>query len=567
MAIFLSGIQSSLLLDISLMIIVATIIAYLFRLIKQPTIPAYILTGILLGPSILNLIKDSADITALSEIGIALLLFVVGLELDIRKFKQFGKISIFSGLSQVLFTGFVGFLISLWLGFTKIESLYLGLGLAFSSTVIVIKLLSDKDQIDTLHGRIAIGILIIQDIIAILFLLFLSTLNNPSSLGYLYSLIKGLILIFIFYLFTRFIFPIMFKRFAKSQEILFLASISACLFFAILAFGLGFSIAIGAFLAGIALASTLYDIEIISKMKPLRDFFSTIFFVSLGMQITFSTINNMLPQLIILSLFVLIGNPLLALIIMRTTNFKKRTSFFIGILLAQVSEFALILSGIGLSSGHLSKETSSLIIIITVLTMLISTYLIANMEKLYKKFAKYLTIFEKKNALTTSIISKNVKYDIIVLGGNRTGAYIIKYLKNAKKKFLVIDYNPDIIQRIENENVDCLYGDASDEEIIKRINKIKPSMLISTIPSIDNNLILLEKIKRRNKNMTIFLTAKTVPDVVELYKKGADFVILPEILTGQKIADYLMHLKKSQIKKWGNHYYKKLLEDRKKNIV
>ncbi|HLC55813.1 MAG TPA: cation:proton antiporter [Candidatus Nanoarchaeia archaeon] len=567
MAIFLSGIQSSLLLDISLMIIVATIIAYLFRLIKQPTIPAYILTGILLGPSILNLIKDSADIAALSEIGIALLLFVVGLELDIRKFKQFGKISIFSGLSQVLFTGFVGFLISLGLGFTRIESLYLGLGLAFSSTVIVIKLLSDKDQIDTLHGRIAIGILIIQDIIAILFLLFLSTLNNQSSLGYLYSLIKGLILIFIFYLFTRFIFPIMFRRFAKSQEILFLASISACLFFAILAFGLGFSIAIGAFLAGIALASTTYDVEIISKMKPLRDFFSTIFFVSLGMQITFSTVSNMLPQLIILSLFVLIGNPLLALIIMRTTNFKKRTSFFIGMLLAQVSEFALILSGLGLSSGHLSKETSSLIVIITVLTMVISTYLISNMERLYKKFGKYLTIFEKKNALTTSIISKNVRYDIIVLGGNRTGAYIIKYLKNTKKKFLVIDYNPDVIQRLENENVDCIYGDASDEEIIKRINKIRPSMLISTMPSIDNNLILLEKIKRKNKSMTIFLTAKTVPDVIELYKKGADFVILPEILAGQKIADYLMHLKKPQIKKWGKHYYKKLLEDRKKNIV
>ncbi len=481
--------------------------------------------------------------------------------------KQFGKLSFFIGGSQVVFTAIVGFFISSALGFTKFESLYLGLGLAFSSTVIVVKLLSDKDQIDTLHGRITIGILIIQDIVAVLFLLFLSTLDNEGTFSYILSIAKGILLLLVLYLSARFLFPWVFRKFAKSQEILFLASISSCLFFALLAFSLGFSIAIGAFLAGIALASTIYNVEIIAKTKPLRDFFSTIFFVSLGMQITFSVLQDKLLQFILLSLFVIVGTPILTLLIMRSSNMKKRTSFFIGILIAQVSEFALILSGLGLTLNHISKETASLLILITIFTMVVSTYLISNLESLYKRFSRFLSIFERKNAKVTSLLSRNIKYNIILLGGHRTGAYIIKYLKRANKKFFVIDYNPEVIQRLEKEGVDCLYGDASDEEIIQRILKMKPSILISTIPSPENSLLLLSTVKKRNKDTILFLTAKSIPDVLELYKKGADFVILPEILTGQKIADYLMHLNKQQIRKWGKHYYQRLLEDKKHNII
>ena len=189
------------------------------------------------------------------------------------------------------------------------------------------------------------------------------------------------------------------------------------------------------------------------------------------------------------------------------------------------------------------------------------------MESLYKRFARILTVFEKKNTHKLSTINPKVSYDFVLLGGNRTGAYIIKYLKNTGKRFFVIDYNPEVIQRLEREQVDCLYGDVADEEIFSKITKAHPSVLISTIPSVESSLILLNKIKRRNKRMVVFLTAKSVPDVIELYKKGADFVILPELLTGQKIADYLMHLNKPKIRQWGKHYYQKLLEDRKKHII
>ena len=318
--------------DIGLIIIVATIVGYLARLLKQPLIPAYILTGLIIGP-ILGLVEDSNVILTLSEIGIAFLLFVVGLELNLKKLKDVASIAIFGGLMQFILLFISGFLIAIILGFVKTESVYIALIVAFSSTMVVVKILSDKRELDTLHGRIIIGFLLMQDLIAIIALSILTTLNNFSMAILVIALLKGIILLSVAVIASKFILPSLFRFAAKSQELLFLMALTTCFSFCIFAnyigqimmyfFSLpffenvilgnvlellkpGFSIAIGAFIAGVSIANLPYNVEIIGKVKPLKDFFATIFFVSLGLELLLGEMHTILVPLIIFTLFVII---------------------------------------------------------------------------------------------------------------------------------------------------------------------------------------------------------------------------------------------------------------------
>ena len=255
--------------DIGLVIIVATLFAFIARFFKQPLIPAYILTGLIIGP-FLGLITNTEIIATLSEIGIAFLLFIVGLEIDFRKLANVGAISTIGGLIQVLLVFTISFIIALFLGFVQIEAVYLALVIAFSSTMIVLKLLSDKREIDTLHGKIIIGFLLMQDIIAIFVLSILTALNEFSFLTLFYSIIKGVIVFLIAVFAGKYIFPTIFTFSAKSQELLFITAIAVSFLFSIFFNYIGFSIAIGAFVAGITLANLPYNLEIIGKIMPLR---------------------------------------------------------------------------------------------------------------------------------------------------------------------------------------------------------------------------------------------------------------------------------------------------------
>ena len=263
--------------DIGVVIIIATVFAYIAKSLKQPLIPAYILTGVILGP-VLGLITNTDVITTLSEIGIAFLLFIVGLEMDIRKLKHVGMVASLGGIIQIVSVFTIAFIAALLLGFIVLESVYLALVIAFSSTMVVIKLLSDKKEIDTLHGKIIVGILLLQDIVAIMVLSVLATLSEFSFIVLSLSILKGLIALLIALAIGKYIFPKLFTFAAKSQELLFISAVSVSLLYSIFFNYLGFSIAIGAFVAGVSLANLPYNIEIIGKLRSLRDFFSVIFF-------------------------------------------------------------------------------------------------------------------------------------------------------------------------------------------------------------------------------------------------------------------------------------------------
>jgi len=379
--------------DIGFILIIATVLAFIAKFLKQPLIPAYILTGLIIGP-FFGLITNSDIITTMSEIGIAFLLFIVGLEINIKRLTDVGIVSTIGGLTQILIIFTASFIISVFIGFIQIEAFYLALIIAFSSTMIVVKLLSDKKELDTLHGRIIIGFLLLQDIIAIFVLSILTTLSEFSFLILFFSIIKGIIVFLIAAFTGKYIFPKIFTFAAKSRELLFITAISVSFLFSILFNLMGFSIAIGAFVAGVTLANLPYNIEIIGKIKPLRDFFSVLFFVSLGMGLLLSSFEGILKPLIIFLILVIVIKPLVTMFICSYFGYKKRTSYLTAISLAQISEFSLIIAAQGLLLGHISQEIFSLTVLLAVITIGLTSYFIKFDGLIYSKLKNHLGFFD-----------------------------------------------------------------------------------------------------------------------------------------------------------------------------
>ncbi len=544
------NLPSNILFDIAIIIIVATLFAYLAKFFKQPLILAYILTGLIIGPFYLGLIKDLDVIRALAEIGVAFLLFVVGLELNFKKIKEVGFVVSFSGIIKIVILSGLGYFIALLFGFVKLEAFYLASILAFSSTAIVIQLLSNKREIDTLHGKILIGILILEDIIAILLLAILST-ETFNSIILVNSLLKGIILLIFSIIISTFILPSLFAFAAKSQELLFLSAVATVFFFSFTSYFIGFSIVIGAFIAGVTLANLPYNLDIIGEVKPLRDFFMTIFFVSLGMQLSFTNFNSILIPLIIFLALILIVKPIIITSLVSLSGYKKRTSFLSGIYLAQISEFSLILISQAFILGHVSQELFSLTVLIAIITMIISSYYIQFSNRIYNTFSGILGIFDKLPTHREELeYSPEIKNPIILIGGHRTGRIIIDTLKKLKTNLLVIDYHPDIIRILMNQKVPCIYGDATNLEIRERIDFKNAKMIISTVNDKETNLNIIKYAKKINPKITIFVSTIHMHEAKEFYKNKADYVILPHILTGERISHILESLikKKSTVK-------------------
>lgn len=522
--------------QIGIIIIIATILAFIAKFIKQPLIPAYVLAGLIIGP-VLKLITNTETIITLSEIGIAFLLFIVGLEINLKKLKDVGLVSSIGGLTQMLAIFTASFIIAMFLGFYSKEAVYIGLIIAFSSTMVVVKLLSDKKEIDTLHGRIVLGILIMQDILAILVLSALTTLGDFSLLQLFLSLFKGAIVFLVAVAASKYIFPRVFEYCAKSQELLFISAVSVSFIFSMLFYSIGFSIAIGAFVAGVTLANLPYNLEIIGKVKSLRDFFAVIFFVSLGMELSFGILGDILIPLIIFMILAVIIKPLLIMFLCSFFGYKKRTSFKVALSLAQISEFSLIIVAQGLILGHIGQEIFSITVILAVTTIILTSYLIKFENGIYLRFSSYLDVFDKLTGPYNHLeYIPRKKHEFIICGYNRIGYSIVDKLKKMKKKMLVVDFNPEVIKRLIHDKIPCIYGDIGDIEILSRLNLRHAAMVISTAPSKRDNLLLIRTTRKENKHATIIVTSTHISKALELYDAGADYVIMPHLLGGDHMS-------------------------------
>lgn len=538
--------EQVLLLDLSIIIIAATVLAILAKLLKQPAILAYIIGGLAIGPFGLRLITDTELVQNIGEIGIALLLFVVGLELSIDRLRKVGAKATLIGLAEVLIIAGIGLLIALSFGFNYLEGVYIGLILAFSSTLVVVKLLSDKRELDTLHGRIMLGVLLVQDIIVI-FAISILINSNFSFMAIGKTLVYGFGLLAIAMLMARYVLPLFFRKVAESAELLLLFSLSWCFVFAAVANLIGFSIVIGAFIAGLSLASFPYNFEIIGRVKPLRDFFVTIFFVTIGIQIIPTIDGSLVLPLIVFMVIALLLKPIIISAIVSRFQYTRRTAFLSGMGLAQTSEFSIILAMQGILLGHITNDLLSLVIIVTALTMLISTYFVKYNNKIYRRFAHIFLFYNKKKMSELDNTPKDLKNHIIVLGADRTGRRIINTLTELGKPAIIVDYNPEVIHSLMERGINCLCGDAEDTEILERLNTKEAYAVISTIPELEINKFIIKHIKKENYHVLFFSVADNTHDALVLYEMGADYVLVPQLLAGEKISDILRHFNKKEI--------------------
>ena len=546
---------------LSYIIGISAILAVLSRIIKQPPIIGYLITGVLVGPLFFNLIGPASEtaqvISIFAHIGVVFLLFIVGLSLDFRILKEVSGVASLAGISSIIVTGTIGILISLGLGFETTSALYLGAALAFSSTVVVVKILSDKKEIETLHGKIAIGILIIEDFVAALALMIIPLIKNGWSTQILLREISIIILLIVgIMLIATLILNRFMNYLARNQEAMFLFGIAWALILAMIFSKLGFSLEIGALIAGMSLASSKYTLELGGKMKPLRDFFVVLFFVFFGSQLIAPITSDMIKTALIFSTFIVIGKPIIVMTALKVFGYKKRTNFLAASSLAQVSEFSLILVLLGYTLGYLSREIMSIAILTAIITIGISSYSIFYSHKIFDKISQFLNIFDGKRKEKKNI--REEYYDIILFGYHRIGHKIASTIKN--KKILIVDYNPKIVLSLAKENIDAIYGDATDKYFLNEIPLKKAKLIISTIPEEQANITIRENLKEVKSHATFIATAEQPREALDLYEQGIDFVIIPHHVGGDYASEKIERygLNKEKYREDGKKHYNEL---------
>ncbi|WP_051361230.1 cation:proton antiporter [Desulfuromonas sp. TF] len=514
---------------------------------RQPLIVAFIAVGILVGPSGLDLVGIDERLGLLAEIGIAILLFVVGLKLDLHLIRTMGPVAMATGLGQVAFTSLFGFFIAQALGFSIVGALYVAVALTFSSTIIIVKLLSDKREIDALHGRIAVGFLIVQDIAVILAMIGLTALGAGEATGHLWIdgllvLLKGAFLIGGVALLMRFVLPYLLPHLARTQELLLLFAIAWAIFLAAVGDFLDFSKEVGAFLAGVSLASTAFRETIASRLVSLRDFLLLFFFIGLGAQLDLSMLEAQVVPALIFSAFVLIGNPLIVMAIMGFMGYRKRTGFLAGLTVAQISEFSLILGALGVSLGHIDRETLGLITLVGLITIGLSTYLILYSHPIYQRISPFLGIFERRvpyREAEEESGGEPEKVDVILFGLGRYGRNIAENLVRRGKRVLAVDFDPEVVSAEPAKGISVRYGAVEDPEILEHLPFRHSRWVVNAIPGREPNLSLLHALREKGYPGKIVLTAHNRSEAETYRQAGANKVLWPFVDAAEQAVDYL----------------------------
>jgi len=539
--------------ELSLIIAVGAGVSLVMRLIRQPLIIGHILTGIIVGPTLLNLTKSPDTIEVFSTIGIALLLFIIGLGLNPKVIKEVGKVAGIAGIVQVLFTGAIGWAAGMVAGLTKTESIFLGAALAFSSTIIILKLLSDKKEQGRLYGKIAIGILLVQDILATFALLFVTAKSSDqafsfSQLGTLAA--KGALIIVPMFFVSYVVLPRLHKLIAGSQEFLFLFAIGWGFGIAALFEKAGFSVETGALVAGISLASLPYAQEISARLRPLRDFFVVVFFIVLGTRLGFAHLSNLVPIVVVCSIIVIVVKPLITMAFMGLLGYTKRTSFKTSIALAQVSEFSLVLITLGNKQGLIRDDLVSVITFVALISIAVSAYLIIYSDNLYNLLEGHLSLFERRK--THFEQERKANYELILFGYHKGGHEFVRTFMSLKRRYVVVDYDPEVIDAMEHNKLNYMYGDATDIELLEEVGFDKAKLIVSTITDHETNLFLLRLMEKFNPGAVFICHANNPEEVARLYEIGASYVMLPHYIGSEKIGAFIRKsgLKKSEFRKY-----------------
>jgi Kef-type K+ transport system membrane component KefB len=530
--------------ELTALLTLAALAGFAGQFLRQPMIVSFIAVGVLAGPSALGIVQSHASIDLLAELGIAVLLFLVGLKLDLQLIRTLGPVSLATGLGQVLFTSVIGFFIGLGLGLDATTSLYVAIALTFSSTIIIVKILSDKKEVDSLHGRIAIGFLIVQDLFVVFAMMVLSAVgmgsqSNDSAWTQVGTiLLYGALLLGFVGLFIRFAATRLMNRIAHSPELMIVFAIAWASLLAALGSYFGFSKELGGLLAGVSLASTPFREAIVARLSSLRDFLLLFFFIALGSKLDLSTLGEQVTPALIFSVFVLVGNPIIVMAIMGAMGYRKRTGFLAGLTVAQISEFSLIFMAMGVTLGHVQSDALGLVTLVGLITIALSVYMITHSHTLYRGLEPLLGVFERKmhapELMDDQQSLQDKPYDVILFGLGRYGSAIARLLMQEKTSLLAIDFNPDVVRKWRGLGCDAVYGDASDQEFIASLPLRGAKWVISAMPQHDlglthedPRLVLMDALRREDYRGRVAVSAHQSHEKHALKLKGADLVFLP----------------------------------------
>ncbi|MDZ7602604.1 MAG: cation:proton antiporter [Hoeflea sp.] len=531
--------------EVAALLVLAAVIGFVGILLRQPLIVSFIAVGLIAGPSALDLVHSDEQISLLSELGIAVLLFLVGIKLDVKLIRSLGAVSLLTGLGQVAFTSFFGYLIGLALGLGNVTSLYVAVALTFSSTIIIVKLLSDKREIDSLHGQIALGFLIVQDLVVVLAMIVLSAIGIGAAAEGGHGgggsvpmvLASGLAMVALVVVFVRYVANPLSERLARAPELLVIFAIAMAAMFAAIGDFAGLGKEVGGLLAGVALASTPYRETIAARLAPLRDFLLLFFFIALGSALDLSLLGAHVTGAIIFSLFVLIGNPLIVLAIMGAMGYRKRTGFLAGLTVAQISEFSLIFVAMGVSLGHVQEDALGLVTMVGLVTIAASTYMITYSHQLYALCEPLLGPFERRGTpreASEAGAHRNEGCKVIVFGLGRFGTAIGMRLQKRGVRVLGVDFNPQAVRRWRELGLETQFGDASDPEFVAELPLPNAEWIVSTVPihvtgltHEDTRTTLIQLTRSSGFRGRIAVASHHARDTEELFAAGADIVLEP----------------------------------------
>jgi Kef-type K+ transport system membrane component KefB len=544
---------SDLLSSIGICVAAAALLALIGWRLRQPLILAYLVTGVVIGPHGLNFVTDQASIATVAEIGLILLLFIIGLEIDLKKLASAGPAVLLTGALQVPICIALGLGFFYFLGERNFALLYLAACMSLSSTLVVVKLLYDKFELDTLPGRITLGVLVIQDLWAVAMLAVQPNIENPNLLPLAFSLWKGALLVVGGLALSKYALPYLFRAVAKAPELVLVSALAWCFFLAGAASFIGLSREMGALIAGISLSTFPYNLDVMAKAVSIRDFFVTLFFVALGMQIAVPSLH-VVGIALAASAFVIVSR-LSVVPILYALRLGHRTSLLPAINLAQVSEFSIVIASLGLARAQISPDIVTIVIITFAVTSVVSTYMINSSHQVQRVLGRVLRALRIRDLDEHEALqerSESRHETVVFLGFFRDASSILHefehdgeplQVKEFLSRILVVDFNPTVMRELRQRGISSIYGDVAHADTLRHIGIQDAELVVSSITDDilrgTSNLRLLRNIRATCPKAKVMLTSEHIPQALLFYEAGADFVYIPRLHSAPEIARIL----------------------------
>ena len=526
--------------DFAIIIVAATTVGLIARQLGQPTIVAYIATGVLLGPVVFDVVTMEGLVEDFAELGLGFLLFLLGMKMRFEDIREILKPITNVAIGQTVLQTALAFLVAWTLGFGTVEILVIALATVFGATPIIVKVLTDKDEITSLPGKIDVGVLIVQDIylVVVLALFAAPSLENPSEIATTLAVIfvmMGFIGLFSIAS-SRYLLPQIFRRIADNKDVFLIVAIAWAFLFIAIAEGFDLSVEVGAFLAGISLAQLPYSKELEDRITPITDFFILVFFASIGLQIeSVASLFAYWQEAIIASLILMFGNFWIMFYLIDREGFSVETSFLGSINMVQVSEFSLVVGALALAQGYIGADVLGYLTLMALMTMTVSTYIIAYNHSIYERLAPWFSRFETDEKVDQ--VLREYDGHAVAIGYDEVTEHALPLLVERYGDVVVIDRKTEHIAELQSEGrYDYIFGDFRHSEVRKASGLKKADFVLSSSVQTNVNEALLAEVK---SDALVFVEAQRVRDARRFYEQGATYVIMSTYLTAVKLNSYI----------------------------